>query len=206
MPEKIYYLDPAKEQSLITRWGFNWKNFTILLNNQPIGTIATQKELKQGREFTLPDGQTLGVKLTGAIQPELELLLNGKELPGSATDPNEQLRQIFNLTIFLGILNVVIGIVSQMANIDVLTQMGLGIGSIMVGIVMVALAFGIRNRSLAALIAVIGLIGLDIVLTFYFATQNPSAPNPTTTILIRLFLIYYLWRGIAAIRKLKAEG
>ncbi|MEZ4467500.1 MAG: hypothetical protein R3F43_24415 [bacterium] len=52
-------------------------------DGRPLGVIPDSKALKAGSDFALPDGSTLTVKLKTGFQTELQVMRDGKPLPGS---------------------------------------------------------------------------------------------------------------------------
>ncbi len=204
MPTKAYFLDQEKTESVVITWGFNWKNVRFSHSGNFVGVIANKVDLKKGQNFNLSDSIELSIKLKGEWNPELELLLNGKEIPGSPTDPDVQLRQTFKAAIGLGIFNVVIGLLSSILNTSFLTNFGIGIGSIVFGLIIIALSYGIKKRSRVALGSVIALFILDIISTFFFLTDTDA--NPTSGIILKVFIIMFLFKGFSAIKKLNEEN
>ena len=204
MPTKVYFLDDQKTESIGITWGFNWKNVSITYAGKVIGTIAHKAELKKGQLFNLTDYKDLSVKLKGEWNPELELLVNGKEIPDSPTDPNLQLYQTFKAAIGLGILNVLVGLLSSMLNISFLTNLGIGFSSAVLGLIVIALSYGVKRRSRLALAAIIALFMLDIMATFYFLDKDDF--NPTSGVILKIIIIIFLLRGFPAIKKLNERS
>src|SRR5579871_4573277 len=137
MPKKTFYLDKDKTESLIVNWGFNWKNLILTLGEQVVGQVPNVKELRKGKTFTLPDNQVLSIRLKRKwvyIQ-ELEILLNNKPIPGSGTDPHMQLKQVYYLLLFIGAFNFGLGLIALVTDIPILKTLGLGIGSIIIGLI-----------------------------------------------------------------------
>jgi len=56
MATKKYYLDKEKIDVLRLKWGFNWKNFIVIHNEQELGGFANKKELLAGKSFNTADG------------------------------------------------------------------------------------------------------------------------------------------------------
>ncbi|WP_242926988.1 hypothetical protein [Pontibacter vulgaris] len=201
MPAKTYHIDT--DNTLTLQWKFNWKNMTLSWNGEPLGVIDNQQQLKEGRSITLPNGDLLQIRLTGGVSQELEVLLNGTPLPGSATDPLQRVKSAFHLALFLGILNLAIGLLAGFVNLDILKALTAGPASIAAGILYIGLAFGIKRLYLVALYSMIGLLALDIILTLYLTTTEGTAYNPTSGILVKGFFIFILTKAVPAIKFLK---
>src|SRR5439155_14599717 len=115
MQKKSYALEKGGSKRLELSWSGMWKNFTICLDGNQIGSVASKKELTAGREFLLGDGSTLRVQLgkTFLIAPELQVLRDGKPLPGSASDPAQQLGVSYGTIFFVGGISILLGLVAE---------------------------------------------------------------------------------------------
>ncbi|WP_192821737.1 hypothetical protein [Rufibacter sp. LB8] len=206
MPIRTYTIpntDPA--QILTLRWGFNWKNMVLTIDGEEIGSIATAKELREGRSFQLAEGKELFVQLKqDGISHSLELLLNGNPLPGSGSDPHQQLKTAVAVLYFIGAFNILLGILSELVQIELLKTLGLGITSAVIGAFYLGLGYFIQKRlSIGAIYLAIGLLVLDIFFSFYMSTEIGG--NPVTGLFIKILFITMLYNGIKAIKKIKGE-
>ncbi len=187
-------------------WGFYFKNLTITKDEQPIGQVSNAKELKEGRAFTLPDGKTLSVQLkrTG-LGRELEILINGKPVPGSPTDPLFLIKTSFALLLFIGAFNIIVGVIIGKYDIKVLDeQMNMGAGLVIAGALYVVLAFLVKlKHSLFALYIAIALLALDII--FILSSGIVGTRVHTSGVAVKIIFILQLTRTISAIKKLKKE-
>ena len=151
MPSAKYALEKDGPKRIEVSWKGMWKEFTVRFDGRKVGTIADSKELKAGRVFLLPDGSGLKVQLVQRfIQPELQLLRNGRPLPGSASDPEARLKLAYGMVLFVGGLNVVLGLVAELGQVAFLQGIGLGIGSIIFGLLFIGLALLVKRRSAVA--------------------------------------------------------
>ncbi len=106
MPKKSFAIERDEEKRLTVTWKSFWKNFTIKFDGEVIGTISGQKELEKGQSFQLPDGSLLDVKLARTLMSaDLQLLRNGKPLPGSGLIPSSKLKQSYGFIYFVGGFN-----------------------------------------------------------------------------------------------------
>ena len=59
MPTKKSALEQSGPTRLEVSWKHIWKNLTVRFDGNEIGSIAGQKELKAGQEFSVGDDSTL---------------------------------------------------------------------------------------------------------------------------------------------------
>jgi len=122
-----YSLEPGGEQRLVITHSWFFKNIKIRFDGEEIGKIAKLKLDQKEYFFILNDGYKLEIRLVKVhnfpLIVQLEILLNNQPVPGSPTDPHQQileayqaieLRMNFNLLIiflscFLGFLGVITG-------------------------------------------------------------------------------------------------
>jgi hypothetical protein len=204
MPKKTFYLDTAKTDAIKLQWGLFWKNFSISKNDQVIGEAANAKELREGKIFKLFDGRSISVKLKRVgLGEELEILLDGKPIAGSSTDPRQQVKIAFVFLLFIGILNAVLGAVVEFANIETLKTYGINIGSCILGLVYIGLACLVKYKlSLIALYLAIILMCIDTGLALIYNAQMRIGIGG---LIIRVIFIMFLIRAISGIKNLKKE-
>ena len=205
MAQQTYFLDTDATEPLTLSWGFNWKNMIISYQGQPVGEIATKEALVAGHEFELPDRRKISVQLKGSFMPQLEILVNNEPVKDSATEPGAVIRQIWKLSFLLGGVNLVFGLVALFWPADFLLRLGMGTGSVITGVVVIALAFSIRKNSMPALLTSIGFWVLDYAFSLYLVSQDPAAPNPMSGLVMRMVIVYTLYRGIAALKQINQK-
>jgi hypothetical protein len=71
--------------------------------------------------------------------------------------------------------------------------------------VIAALAYGIKKHSMAALVASISFWILDYGLGIYVASQSTDGVNPGSGLVMRMIIVFTLYRGINALKQLKQE-
>jgi hypothetical protein len=200
MPHKRFALSRNGPKEIELRWGLGWKNFTVHHHGNVIGTVSKQSELIEGRSFSLPDGSALSVKLkTGIGHAGLEVLHNGKPIPGSDADPVQKIKTAFGILLFLAITNMLGGILifSLFAEFQVA-----GILIMVFGLLFAGLAIAVKKRSLAALIVAIILLVIDIISGIIF--QSMSQNNISIVwILLRVLFLIYLLQAINPMKELK---
>jgi hypothetical protein len=207
MPSKTYYLDAAKTESLTAKWGMFFRNVEVLYNGQSLGTVPSKQALEQGYEFSLPDGRSLVAQLTRSVyQQELELRLSGKPVPGSATDPRERLKQAWYVLLFIGGLNLALGLVAVLQQVEILQSLGLGWGSVVEGLLYAGLGWWGYKRLASMAFAIAGvLFVLDGVLMIGASVSTGGNPG-IGGLFMRFFLTVLIYRGYQAARHLRAQG
>jgi hypothetical protein len=205
MPKQSYALEPNGPKRLQISWGTFWKNITVTLDGSLIGTIPDQKALRQGRQFTLPDGSTLSVQFSQNLAgAELRVLRNGQPLPGSASDPESRLKVAAGVIFFVTGLNILLGLIAVFFQVDFLLQLGLGWFSVIFGLVFLFLGIFTQRRSQVALIIAIVLFGLDGLLGIVGAVMAGYAPS-IPGLFMRILLLIPMIQGVSAIKQLKQQ-
>lgn len=203
MPKQTYALEPGGPKRLEISWKGMWKNLTIKVDEQIIGTIAGQKELKQVNEFTLPDNTTLSVQLVQKISgAELQILRDGQALPGSASDPETRLKSAYGIVFVVAGLNLVLGLLATLFQVEFLQSIGIGFFSIIFGLVFLVLGFFVKMMSQTALIIAIVIFGLDAIAGIALSVMGGMQPS-IGGLMVRVFLIIPMIQGVPAIRALK---
>lgn len=160
MPSVRYVLEKGGPKRLHVTWKGSYKKLQLALDNQLIGQVDDPNELKQGCDFALPDGSTLSVRLRRQfLWQVLELRRDGEHLPGTATDPESNLRYAMWVIYFVGALSIVLGGLAAFAQVDILVEAGFGVIELAVGFVFLLLGYLTWRRVLLALYAAIGLYG-----------------------------------------------
>ncbi len=193
MPKLLYALEPGGPKNLVLSWGAFWKNFKVTLDDKLIGEASSQQELSRGKAFALPDGSSLEVKLKtnfGVVGPTLKVSRNGKPLPGRQGDLLQNINTARWLLFLLGGINAVFGFVYTEGRLY----------SISYGAILLALGYLTPNYAKITLL--LGMLALlvDAALVVVFSVQT-STVNPTFFI-FRFLLLYFLYSGFSAARKL----
>ncbi|OIP69362.1 MAG: hypothetical protein AUK43_13025 [Oscillatoriales cyanobacterium CG2_30_40_61] len=99
MKSQTYALEPR----LVVSWNKHWKNTVIYFDGQEIATIPKRKELRKGKYFTVNQTSELHIKLIRILGFQyLQILLDGKPIPGSPTDPNIVLPKAYQTLFLIG--------------------------------------------------------------------------------------------------------
>ncbi len=207
MPSKTYYLDAAKTEVLTAKWGMFFKNLEVSYNGQSLGTVPSKQALEQGYEFSLPDGRSLVAQLTRNVyQPELELRLSGQPVPGSATDPRERLKRAWYTLLFIGGLNLVLGLIAALQPAEVLQSLGLGWGSVAEGLLYAGLGWWGYKRLSPAAFAIAGVLFVLDGALMIAASAEAGGSSGSGGILMRILLTAFIYQGFQAARHLRAQS
>jgi hypothetical protein len=205
MPKQSFALETGGEKRLEISWKGLYKDVTVSLDGNSVGIIPNQKALSAGQEFRLIDGSTIKVQLVSKlISTEMQVLRNGQPLPGSSSDPQARLKTAYGVVYFIAGLNLVLGFVSFLFNVEFLQQIGIGFSSIVSGLVFLVLGFFVQRKSTIALILAIILFALDGILGVVLAASqgyNPGAGG----IIARIFLLIPMVQGVGAIKAVKLK-
>ncbi len=231
MPKRKYALERSGDKSLEISWEGHWKNTQVRLNGNLIGAVPNKEELSAGQVFQLPDGSALKVQLAnsrrggggdlGRSTGPLQVLRNDKPLPGSSSDPAAKLAQSFGIIYFIAGLNIVLGFIALILQVEFLKTLGFGIISVAIGFIFLVLGFFTQRRSLIALIIALIIFSLDTVLVLYsvpalfsgFNTGNLALIGGILMgiapligwIIIRIGFLMGMGQGVGAINELKKE-
>ena len=204
MPEKNYSITPEGPIRIKLKWSGIWKNMEVFCDEQTLGVIENQKSLKQGADFALPDGEKLHVVLSGGFQPTLKVLINGTPAPGSDSDPKKVLESAVGVVYVVAALSVLNG-AAAVAGVAFLANMGFGFSAIISGCIMGALGFWTKkSNSKIALILAIALFALDGIASVVGVIATGGDP-PAGALVVRVFFILSMFKGVKAIDRLKQE-
>jgi hypothetical protein len=205
MPTQLFALEAGGEKRLGVSWKGMYKNVTVSLDDNPVGIIPNQKALSAGQEFRLTDGSTVKVQLVSKfMSSELQVLRNEQPLPGSASDPETKLKNAYLMVYFIAGLNLVLGFVSLLFDVEFLQGIGIGFGSIIFGLMFVVLGFFVQRKSTLALILAIIIFALDGILGVFLAASRGYTPSGGG-IVARIIFLLPMIQGVGAIKALKAR-
>jgi len=230
-----YAFERGGEKTLEISWKGRFDSTEVRFKGEVIGVIPKKKELMSGKIFQLPDQTSLKVQL---VNSEVRVLRNDAPVPGSSSDPKTILSLTYGIIYFIAGLNIVLGAVSLIFQVEILATLGFGIISIGVGLIFLLLGFFTQRRSLVALIVAVILYGLDCALALYsfapfilgvvslvatgFNVNLPAIIRHqaaegiqanavfvgllTFAILLRIYLLLSMLKGVGAINSLKKKA
>lgn len=206
MPSRKHPLEPGGPPRIELAWGAFWKNFTVSLDGREVGRVADAAALKAGQTFPLGDGTAITVRLDqGFGGAGLLVERDGAPLPGSAGDPAEKLKIAYGLLYFLAAANAVLGLVTELAGLDFLRSIGIGWGSLCVGLVYFPLAWAVQKRRSAVALGVgMALFAIDGLLSFGLAIGDGHTP-PVGGLFVRVFFLIRMLGGFDAIKALAKD-
>ena len=207
MPRQHLALEAGEPPRLELEWGGYMREFEIYLDGNRIGRIdGGQAELKQGRDFDLPDGSTLTIRLARtAMLDELQVLRDGKPLPGSAANPRQKLKGAVRMATLWGVVEAIGGIALLITGSS--TWLGLGFSqlSIPIGLILFVCAVYLSRWSTAAAwVAIITFLGAMVYGGIgAFSAENTLGIFTTLAILLRFLSIPSIALGIVAVKQLQ---
>ncbi|MBK9053673.1 MAG: hypothetical protein IPL78_23065 [Chloroflexi bacterium] len=101
-------------------------------------------------------------------------------------------------------LNIILGLVVWLFDITSWQAYGLGVSSILFGLVFLVLGYFVRQKSKAALIIAIIIFTIDAISGVFLSAAATGNPGASGIVLRSIFLVY-LVRGISAISELQQE-
>ncbi|WP_408889102.1 hypothetical protein ACJ2CR_33935 [Myxococcus faecalis] len=204
MATRKFALEAGGPQRLELVWGMFWRNFTVVLDGQVVGTSeGGASALKKGVRFTLPDRTVLDVQLqSGVLSAELAVKRNGLPLPGSSTDPEQQIKTAAYMLYVLAGLNTLLGVIGMLTASEEMEALGLGIGSIVFGALVAVFGFfTYRATRFGPILAVLLYIG-DTVVTLMDSIDAGGKPN-IFGFVVRVYIIVTLVKAAQAAGELK---
>lgn len=205
MPTKLYSLESGGPKRLEVSWKGVFKNTTVKLNGVVIGAFSDKAALMTGQLMALPGGATLHVRLVSSMfATHLEMLLDGRPVPGSPTDPVMLVRGAGQLLYFIASLNAFAGSLVLLFDVHALEALvgeG-GVGGFVMAFVYSVLAYFSMGGSAwalgiaAALMTVDGLAGLAMAIS---AGGGPGIG----ALMVRVLLVVHVVRAFKAARSMR---
>ena len=207
MPRQFLAFDSDTEPRLELKWGSYMRDFRVLLDEKEIGRIdGGMRELKEGRDFQLPDNSTLTIKLhQWMMMDELQVLRNGQPLPGSGGHPRQKQTAAIRVAFFWGIVAIIGGALLMLSSSTLPRGLGFSPLSILFGLLMIGSAVTISQRSMVGAAAALIFYIADWAVGIYgLATVGGSITLVTTlAMLVRILIIPALVQGFGALKLLK---
>ncbi|HBG71921.1 MAG: hypothetical protein A2W93_05060 [Bacteroidetes bacterium GWF2_43_63] len=200
MPSKNYFLDRENKETLGLSWKAGFRTVTVSFNGVLLSTM-NREEVSAGKAVELPDGRNVDIKLEGGFYASLTAKINGRHIPGTQGDPKYQLKQVFYLTIVLGILNIIIGSIFSISNIQIDGLESIGYINVAIGLVYIALGYAVMQGSMIALILITLILFGDLILAAMYSAQS----GMTAGIIMKVFFVIFVVRGFKYMKEFRAE-
>lgn len=209
MPTKHFSLSPDESSDLSISWKGYFKNLRVELAGNLIAEFASRGDLKKGREIPLPDGRVLSIKqaknsFSSMAGNQLEILVDGAPVPGSATHPETKVTAARGIIYFIAGLNIGLGVIAWIWNVEFLRDLGLGWVSIIYGFAFAGLGILTQKGSMAALALAILFFSLDALLVLLVAIE--FVQFPIASLIIRVFLIAGMVEGLLALNRMRGPN
>lgn len=162
-----------------------FKPTEIYADDIKIGDL-TSRELRKGKEFTLPDQTKIQMKLERTFMTyNFQIMKDGKPIEGSPGSPREKIKSAYAVLGFLGGLNLLIGLLVSVFSIQAMLKLGYGEYNILMGLIYgFAFAIGRKERAFLPLAAGFALFLLDTVLAIMMMAKYGT----TSGIVVRVIL------------------
>jgi len=205
MPRKRYALEREGPRRLEVTWQNPWKNMSVRLDGQELGIIPTRQDMLAGRQFILPDGSTLEVKLVKrSIDTELHLVRDGRPVPGSYTDPLARFKLAYGIVLGITALYLGGGAVSAITHSAFLQRIGVGTNAMILGAIWAILAYFVKRRSGVALGGAAVALLTDMLLSLIVPIIGGRMPG-LLGFAVRGALAFPLFDGIEALSQLREQ-
>ncbi len=121
------------------------------------------------------------------------------------SDPQTKLNSAYGIVFFVAYLNIILGVLSLLFQVEFLQKLGFGFVSTIIGLVFLVLGYFVKRKSNIALIIAIALFALGGIVSFFsYASQGYGAN--TGGLLARIFLLIPMAQGLGAIKALKQQN
>ena len=199
-----YSLEPGGEQRLVITHSWFFKNIKIKVDGEEIGKIAKLKLDQKEYFFILNDGYKLEIRLVKVhnFPPivQLEVLLNNQPVPGSPTDPHQQ-------------------VLEACKAIDLLIKINLLIIAWLFFIVYIAIRRTDVEEFVLTILSILIILLFGVIITFFINSKIKKLSKTALKIMIFLcivsildrnlfsfWVLYKIFPALGAIDKLKQAG
>ena len=209
MGKQHFAIEKDGPKRLTIQWRGMWKQVEVVLDGQRLGEpFPNLKALKQGREFTLPDGRVLYVGFFQTFgRAGLDLKVDGVPLRGAGTDPRVVIKQAAAWLFVMSGVSLLGGIIGLAS--PVVAQLGFGWPSLVAGVVLGVLGFFVlKKHSKVALGVAIAIVLADTALTFTLIAQTGGRGGIPTGMILRVLMLITLfssWRALGEVKKVEAR-
>jgi hypothetical protein len=206
MTTQKYAIEVGAPPRLELEWESYMRDFQVRFDGEEIGRITTGKRsLREPHLFTLPDGSELSIRLhESGLTEELELLRDGRPLPGSAADPFTKFSAAIRTSFFWGVVLIFVGIAAAISNSNLIRELVFAPSSAVFGLILIGLAYWMSRQSVVAgmLAAAVVLAEFILCLTLNIDAGTPVNVLTTIGIVLRVAFFVPIVQGIRPLRSL----
>ncbi len=206
MTTQQYALNAGEKPRLELEWESYMRDFQVRFDGVEIGRITTGKRsLREPHLFTLPDGSELSIRLSeSGLTEELELLRDGKPLPGSSADPFTKFSAAIRSSFFWGVILVFIGLAAALTDATIIRQLVFSPSSAIFGLILIFSAYWMSRQSVWAGIMAAVIVLAEFILCLVLNIGAGTHVNVLTTIGIVLRVAFFvpIFQGIRPMRNL----
>jgi hypothetical protein len=196
MPTLRFPMEQGGSDRLVIKTGnFKTSKADITLDGQSVLAGVTYAQFKQGVSVSLPDGSHLAIRrVAGVFQGDgLEVLLDGKPLPGSIGTPEHAVltgKRGGQILYFLATLNFFAGLIASYSNSDGLFAASNALPFFVVAALLAVLGLFVhRKLSLIALGVSIAILIGDAAVTVASQLDGGTHFNPGFLVARALFVL-----------------
>lgn len=204
MSTRTYPLNWGGAKRLEITSSADFKNTIVRLDGNLIGSLPTKQELESGKGFPLGDGSMVHVQLTGNAWSgrRIEVERDGRPLPGSPSDPYRKLRAASIAVFFIAGVSLLLG--GLLTLFSYTQDQGIGLGSLIGGVLYLVLGFFVRRKSKIALGIAVAVYALNLVV---FVIESVIGANcfGIVGIAVGISLLTVMSRGFRAIDSIRTE-
>jgi hypothetical protein len=214
MAARCYPLESGGPDRLKITWRVSWlgrwKNICVLLDGHLVGSGISSAELAAGCMVFLPGGSILSIQQLGfGPFAALRVLVDGRELPGSAAE--SRVGGKVGLSFFAaadvlfvaGALDILLGLAAELLHVDFFTRAGIGYPSVSFGLLLITLGMFVRRRPLPVLWCAAATLALESGLDAWLAYHSGlMVMDVFSAAGIRLLFLAIVVRGLVSARQL----
>ena len=209
MKTKIFPLYDDTQDILRVAHTADYDHLTIGVNDNNVGTVSEQTDLKKGVSYDIGDGNILYIRLLHKyfMFNHLQILVNGEPVENSDTHPEAQFKWVFIAAAIPFLANL-------LHNASDLAFKSMTISTAIFGINLLLLVIFYRHRTVTILIGIIALYGYKVfgqviayrtIADYYGDAAFPFLLYWAFQTLIWLLpTLYMLHEGIAILKNLGA--
>lgn len=196
MAVKKFQLTHEDELRVISA-GLITRRFSIELNGNRLGEIVNSATLAKSLSFGLSGGGKLVVSLDRGLFGGVDVVYNGKLQRGSASHGRSDWDRAFYVLMFLCVAHSVTGLVSHLYQPEMLLAAGVGLNTLLFGLILGLLGFNVYRLRRWSLIATMVLWALDSAVTVVALSHNMGTVI-VGALIVKIYFFYVFVRAVMA--------